>query len=72
MANALLDLNTLSDEERIDLAVALWESVGEKGKALPLTQGQAQELDRRVASYRADADFGTPWREVIRRIENRR
>ncbi len=72
MAEALLDLDALSDEERIDLAVALWESVGEGGKALPLTPGQAEELDRRVAAYRADADSGTPWREAIRRIENRR
>ncbi len=64
MANSLLDLDTLSDEERIDLAVALWESVGEEGKALPLTLGQAKELDRRVAAYRQDPSSGTPWREA--------
>ncbi len=71
MAEALLDLETLSDEERIDLAVALWESVGDKAEALPLTPGQARELDDRVAAYRADEDSGSPWREAIRRIENR-
>ena len=72
MAEALLDLDTLSDEERIDLAVALWESVGKKGRSLPLTPGQAKELDRRVAAYRTDGGSGIPWRESIQRIENRR
>ncbi len=71
MDGALINLDTLSDEERIDLAVALWDSVSEKGAPLPLTPNQAQELDRRVVTYRADGYSGTPWRECIERIDER-
>ncbi|MEM9596014.1 MAG: addiction module protein [Acidobacteriota bacterium] len=72
MGQALANLDELTDDERIDLAVALWDSVGEKSAALPLTSEQAHELDRRVAAYKAGGDPGTPWRECIERIANRR
>ncbi len=72
MGQALTNLDQLSDKERIDLAVALWNSVGEKNTALSLTSDQARELDRRVGTYRADGDPGTPWRECIDRIAKRR
>ncbi len=72
MGQALTNLDHLTDEERIDLAVALWDSVGEKSAALPLTSDQAHELDRRVASYKTDGDPGTPWRDCIERVANRR
>lgn len=72
MGQALTDLDQLTDEERIDLAVALWDSVGEKDAALSLTSDQARELDRRVSAYKADGDPGTPWRECIERIAMRR
>ncbi|MEM6792391.1 MAG: addiction module protein [Acidobacteriota bacterium] len=65
-------MDQLTDEERIDPAVALWDSVGEKDAALSLTSEQARELDRRVAAYKADGDSGIPWRECIERIANRR
>lgn len=72
MGQAPMNLDQLTGEERIDLAVALWDSVGEKNPALPLTSDQAHELDRRVAAYKADDDPGTPWRECIERVAMRR
>ena len=32
--------------------------------ALPLTQAQMDELDRRFADYEANPDEGVPWEEV--------
>ncbi|MCB1032906.1 MAG: addiction module protein [Acidobacteria bacterium] len=71
MAQPLPDFNELSPERRIELAEALWESLGNDPASVPLTAGQKEELDRRVAAYRADRDPGSPWREVLDRIENR-
>ena len=68
MGQAPINLDQLTDEERIDLAIVLWDSVGQKVTAVPPTSDQALELDRRVAAYKADGDPGTPWRECIERV----
>jgi putative addiction module component (TIGR02574 family) len=71
MPETLLDFALLSPEKRIELAEALWDSLGTDSDSVPLTSAQAEELDRREAEYRADRDPGSPWREVIARLETR-
>lgn len=68
MSKPLLDISRLTPDERIDLAEALWDSLAETPEAVPLTDAQAQELDRRLEAYRRDRNPGTPWREALRRI----
>jgi len=68
MAKPLLDIDRLTPDERIDLAEALWDSLAATPEAVPLTEAQAQELDRRLEAYRKDCNPGTPWREALRRI----
>jgi putative addiction module component (TIGR02574 family) len=65
----LLDISRLTPEERIDLAEALWDSLAATPEAVPLTEAQAQELDRRLEAYRSDRNPGTPWRDALRRID---
>ena len=57
----------LSVSERIQLAEDIWDSIAEAG-ALPLTEAQRQELDRRLADAEANPGVGTPWDAVKARL----
>ena len=67
------DLLKLPVAERIDLAMALWDSVAEPELQanLPLTQAQREELDRRLAEHERDPSSAIPWEEVQRRLRKR-
>jgi putative addiction module component (TIGR02574 family) len=71
MAHPKFDFSSLTPDERIQLAEDLWDSLGEQAGAVPLTDAQARELDRRLAAYRADGDPGEPWETVMERLEQR-
>jgi putative addiction module component (TIGR02574 family) len=71
MAHPKFDFSSLTPDERIQLAEDLWDSLGEQAGAVPLTDAQARELDRRLAAYRADGDPGEPWEAVMERLEQR-
>jgi putative addiction module component (TIGR02574 family) len=63
MAPTLQDLgiDQLSTEDRLSLAEAIWESVAREIEQAPLTEGQRQELERRLADSIARPDAVTPW-----------
>ncbi len=67
------DLLKLPVSERIELAMALWDSIAEPELQdhLPLTDDQKAELDRRLAEYDRDPSRGVPWEEVQRRLRER-
>lgn len=58
----------LSVSERIQLAEDIWDSIATETEALPLTEAQRQELDRRLADAEANPGVGTPWDEVKARL----
>ena len=58
------DLKTLPLDERLQLVEELWYSIHEDPSAVPLTDAQRAELDRRLKAYAADGDAGRPWSEV--------
>jgi putative addiction module component (TIGR02574 family) len=70
MADPLFDFSHLTPDERVQLAEELWESVADEPGALPLTEAQAQELDRRLAAYRKDPTAAIPWRQALDEIEH--
>jgi putative addiction module component (TIGR02574 family) len=72
MALAKLDLLSLSFDERLDLAEALWDSLAEGRDSMPLTPAQAEELDRRVEAFDKDGDFGQPWSVVVAELRAQR
>ena len=41
-------------------------------EAVPLTQPQREELDRRLDELDAEGPVGIPWEEVYRRLRDRR
>jgi putative addiction module component (TIGR02574 family) len=62
------DIRDLSIVDRIELAVAIWDSVSEEGSFPSLTASQRAELDRRLESREQNLAAGDSWEAVQRRI----
>jgi len=54
--------------ERIRVAEAIWDSIVDHPEALPLTDEQRAELDRRLEALEKDPRAGSSWAEVRGRI----
>jgi len=50
-------LSNLPVDERIKLVEELWDSIASDQKALPLTNEQKTELDRRLDAYELDGNM---------------
>jgi putative addiction module component (TIGR02574 family) len=59
-----LGIDRLSVEDRIALALAIWDSVAAGPHPPLLTDAQRQELQRRVADANANPDDVVPWEQV--------
>jgi len=66
-----LNIDDLSIEERLRLLEQLWESLRETPGAVPLTDAQREELDRRLDDLERSGPEGIPWEEVLRQIRKR-
>ncbi len=66
-----LGIDRLSVEERLVLVQELWESIAEDSAALPLTNAQRAELDRRLAEHEAHPQNVVSWEEVKASITER-
>ncbi|MBM3359780.1 MAG: addiction module protein [Betaproteobacteria bacterium] len=62
------EILALPVEERVRLVEAIWDSISAVPEALPLTQWQREELDRRLAEFEADPEAGSTLEEVFVRI----
>jgi putative addiction module component (TIGR02574 family) len=58
------DVLELSVPERVQLVQAIWDSIEAVPEAIPVSQAERQELDRRLDAYHQDPEAGTPWEEV--------
>ncbi len=54
--------------ERVRLVEAIWDSISAVPEALPLTEWQKEELDRRLAEFEASPEAGSTLEEVFARI----
>lgn len=54
----LASLRQLPVEKRIHLVEELWDSIAADQGALPLTNEQRAELDRRLDAYQTDGNTG--------------
>jgi putative addiction module component (TIGR02574 family) len=66
-----IDIAKLSPEERLELLEQLWDSLSETPEAVPMTDAQREELDRRLDDLDREGPVGIPWSEVLNRIRNR-
>lgn len=68
----LAHLFKLPAGERAELAMALWESLGdrERESELELTPEQEAELDRRWADHLANPESAIPWEDVRSKLRD--
>jgi putative addiction module component (TIGR02574 family) len=72
MSSTVLDeILKLSVEERIRLAEEIWDSVAADEEAVPVTQAQKDELDRRLDDLARNPDAGRPWEEFRSELERK-
>lgn len=64
MSTQLSDILQLTIAERIQLAEDIWDSVAAFPEAIPLTDAQKEELDRRLQAYARNPNEGFPWDEL--------
>ncbi len=59
-----INIQSLSQSERIMLVEELWDSVAEDQDNLEVTDSQKKILEERLAAYQASPEEGTSWEEV--------
>jgi len=64
-----IDIAKLSPQERLELLEQIWDSLS--ADAVPMTDAQQEELDRRLDELDREGPVGIPWNEVLDRIRNR-
>jgi len=68
MSKRGLDIASLTPEGRLDLVEELWDRLGAAPEAIPLTETQRAELDRRLDDLEREGPIGIPRDEVLGRI----
>ena len=72
MSSAVLDeILKLSVEDRIRIAQEIWDSVAADEEAVPVTQVQKDELDRRLDDLARNPDAGRSWEEFRSELERK-
>jgi len=62
------EILSLPVEDRVRLVEAIWDSISAVPEALPLTEWQKEELDRRLDDLEKNPDAGSTLEEVFARI----
>ena len=70
LRDTVAKLLELPATERVDIAMALWDSLtpAEQQAEFDLTIEQRAELDRRLAQHISDPASAIPWDEVRRKL----
>jgi putative addiction module component (TIGR02574 family) len=70
LPNTLAAILKLPAKDRVQLAMALWESLtdAEREAEFVLTPEQEAELDRRLEEHLANPGSAIPWEEVRRKL----
>ena len=70
LSSTLATLLKLPAKDRIELAMALWDSLtdAEREAEFVLTAEQEAELDRRLEEHLANPTSAIPWEEVRRKL----
>jgi putative addiction module component (TIGR02574 family) len=65
---SIIDIDSLSEAERIQLAEDLWDSIAPDSPELVITPAMEALLEERVAEHRRNPGAGEPWEVVRERI----
>ena len=71
MSKPALDIERLSERERLELLDQLWESLGRDPEALPLSDEQARDLDQRLDHLESEGAKGVSWDEAVEQIRSK-
>ena len=63
------EIELMSPDESIDLAIALWDHAHEAATSRSLTEEQKKELDRRLEYSLAHPGSARPWEQVMDELE---
>jgi putative addiction module component (TIGR02574 family) len=66
-----LGIDQLGVDERLALIEALWDSIPADESAIPVTDAQRAELDRRLADHEANPNDVVSWDEVRASLNQR-
>ncbi|MEO8133281.1 MAG: addiction module protein [Betaproteobacteria bacterium] len=66
----MIDISTLSREEQLQLLEKLWDSLSSTPGAMPLTDAQREELDRRLDELDREGPTGIPAEDVLGRLHS--
>ena len=69
--NRQMDIQSLSTQERIQLAEQLWDSVRDKSNEIEVTPEQIKLLESRLEALGSDGDLGDTWENVKTRVVDR-
>jgi putative addiction module component (TIGR02574 family) len=61
---ATIDIDHLTQDERLDLLERLWELLSRDYASRPITERQREELDRRLDLLDKEGPTGIPWEQV--------
>ncbi len=61
---AALRIDRMTVADRIELIGAIWDSIPDTPEALPLSDKQREEIERRVALADANPGAAVPWEEL--------
>ena len=59
-----LGIDRMSVEDRIALALTIWDSIAAEPHPPLLTEAQRQELQRRLDDHRANPNDVVPWEQI--------
>ena len=68
----MIDIQALSPAERLELIELLWDSLTSTPEAIPFTDAQRAELDRRLDELDREGPIGIPAEEVLNRLDRLR
>ncbi|HAZ60468.1 MAG TPA: hypothetical protein DCY89_02695 [Gammaproteobacteria bacterium] len=66
-----LGIDRLAVEDRLRLVEQIWDSIAADSAAVPLTNPQRVELDRRIADHEANPDDIVSWEDVKASVSER-
>ena len=64
-----MDIQELSQSERILLAEQLWDSIADDQDTIEVTDSQMEILKQRLAAYKASPNEGTSWEQVKKEMQ---
>jgi putative addiction module component (TIGR02574 family) len=65
----IADIKALSIPERILLVEEIWDSIAAEQEAIPVTDAQRDDLDRRIARSDASPGEGEAWETLKQRLQ---